>query len=258
MGNNIFLDGVAGCGKSTLLTKLTNYGFNTKVGDYSLDAEKFKIFQNKNSIPYIQMLYSSYLLSRINPDEKNIIDRTPVANIVYEIIHLHYKEFCHAIRTKSKEELFNVLKNIDEKVDQIISTISENRRNFNVIIFLSRDPEKTLNVMIERDSKYDILEIEYVMIQNYIFEKLANGLEIKKMYCDPYTTVQDVIVAIKMNFPTNLDMGNGDYKILEQTRILSLEGEETLGTVGLDYNFVDEIDCNANMNFVIVPYYFNL
>lgn len=164
----IYIDGVACTGKTTFLKKLKSDGVSVGLLDY------FEFLQNNPLLGDLtNSMYSAWLAN--HHQWYDVIDRSLYSNMLYNFI-------------------FKLMGATDDEYDNIVDCLTKFLKNLRplngdkIYILLVREEQFAAVVenMERRNNGIDVLTIDYVKTQNFVFDLFADCLGLKKVYIDVY------------------------------------------------------------------------
>ncbi|KAL1516083.1 hypothetical protein ABEB36_000007 [Hypothenemus hampei] len=214
------LDGVACVGKTSILKKFKESGLQVSLGDFAQYQEEDPRFIEKKNNIFIDLVYQSFLFCKVV--DGAIHNHCPITNALYCLI-LRYSD---NYKYETKCEITDELNWFCEKLLQ-----TNFRNKWNVLIVLSKDPAKTLDKMKQRKHNLDVLDINYVHAQNFVFKYFAAKMK--------FPTVKVEVLEVEDVLPTIIPFVNKSSHI-----------NAPINSKGYDAG----IDLSTDNNYEILPH----
>lgn len=158
----IALEGSACLGKSSCINSLAKMGFPVVKGDFANHITEFECLKTKKHSSVIQGAYGIFLNARAK--DGHLHDRSPLANIVYDLIHKVLENY------QTEESAY-------EEIEQTIPLLRPMLREWFIIILESDETNQGLLArMQKRNNGIDIMSLEYVRLQNNFWSFIARQL----------------------------------------------------------------------------------
>lgn len=171
----IALEGTACLGKSSCIDTLAEMGFPVIKGDFGDHIKQFNCLKTKKYSSIIQGAYGIFLNTR--SQDNHLHDRSPLANIIYDLIHQVLEE------QQTEEAAY-------EDLEKIMPLLRPMLRDWFVIVLESSETdEHLLNRMKKRNNGIDVMSLEYVRLQNNFWNFLANKLGLLRLCVSDWPTL---------------------------------------------------------------------
>lgn len=152
-----FIDGTCCLFKTSTLLKLKSEGVPVIMGDYYEHSIGEPLLLNKSKDPVTDLIYQAFVSSHLKED--HVHDRLPFSNICYALI------FAVINKEKTMEDVKSYFK--------LMKGLEIFPPTWRSLILVSSDPHAVLEQMKVRANGIDVLNINYVKIQDLVFECFA-------------------------------------------------------------------------------------
>lgn len=197
----LYLDGLACLGKTTTLKRLSEK-YQVAFCDFSELAARYPLLRNKHEDSSVQCLYTNIFFN--TAFGADLVDRSPIADVVYNFIRNNPTRNADAIFPLLEEEAFK------EALSQI-----------NTILLVPHNTEvltKILDEMKFRKNNIDILTPHYMQQQFVAFQRIA-----KIVASHPSRFSSVCVVPIYEACTYNIDGKTGHYRLFQKSYFDFLE-----------------------------------